>query len=108
MIMSTPKHAASLAILCAGLGAAVALADEPATVTLPVPHSLDKAHAAQLYQRIRTAAEQVCEPVDGKDIPAQRHYRSCVADAIANAVAQVNASELTAIHLADAGGEPRL
>jgi UrcA family protein len=107
--MSTSKHAVTAAIVCAaGLGAALAPADEPASVKLSVPCNLDKAHAAQFYRRIHAAAEEVCAPLDGKDLSFRRLYRSCVSEAVTNAVAQVNSHELTEIHLAETGGNPRL
>jgi UrcA family protein len=109
-IMNTSKHAASLAVVCAaGLVAAVAMADEPApSVTLHVPQPLDKVHAAELYKRIQLAAQQVCEPLDGRELARLQAYKACVTDAVARAVAQVDSSELNAVHLAQASGNPRL
>jgi UrcA family protein len=111
MSTSTSKHAASLAVLCvAGFGAALALADDPPpTVKLQIPHNMDKVHAAQLYRQIQRAAQQVCEPLDGKELERKRLYNSCVARAVADAVAQVRSPQLTTIHLAVTGAEnPRL
>jgi len=108
--MSTSKHAASLAVLCAatvtlglaaGLGARVALADEaPPTVKLSIPHNMDAVHAAQLYRQIQSAAREVCAPMDSKELDMKRQYNACVARAVSNAVAQVRSKQLSAIHLA--------
>ena len=107
--MITSKHA-SLAVLCAaGFGAALALADTPPAVKLQVPHNMDKVQAAQLYHRIQIAAREVCASMENRDLTLKRQYDSCVATAVAKAVAQVRSQELTAIHLAMTGSEnPRL
>lgn len=115
--MSTSKHAASLAVLCAAalpvftLGAAIAQADEPPpSVKLSIPHNMDAVHAAQLYKQIQSAARQVCASLDSKDLDMKHQYNQCVARSVANAVAQVRSKQLNAIHLAaqSATGNPVL
>ena len=49
------------------------------------------AGAAVLYQRIRAAALEVCRPLLERDLTFAAHSRSCVQDAIARAVNEVNA-----------------
>jgi UrcA family protein len=107
--MTHSKHAASLAVLCAASLTATAMASPPASVKVEVPRVVDKAQAARLYHRIRSAAQEVCEPLDSRELARWRAYNRCVDEAVINAVAQVNARELTSIFLAQHGdGHPRL
>jgi UrcA family protein len=46
--------------------------------------------ATVLYTRIRTAAEQVCRPFDGRDLAFKRVKDICMHNAIATAVAKVD------------------
>jgi UrcA family protein len=101
--MMTPKHAASLAVLCAASLTATAVSAAPASVKVPVPRVVDKPQAARLYHRILSAAQEVCEPLDSRELARKRAYNRCVDEAVTNAVAQVNARELTSILLARHG-----
>jgi UrcA family protein len=56
------------------------------------------AGVAVLYQRIRTAALEVCRPLLERDLTFAAHSRSCVQDAIARAVDEVNAPALSLQH----------
>lgn len=59
---------------------------------------LDLAHndgAAVLYARIRTAAHQVCEPLAQAALPSIIEVNHCIADAIHDAVTDVDAPLLT-------------
>jgi UrcA family protein len=58
------------------------------------------AGAKILYQRIRLAANQVCEPV-GHDPVMRESTPTCVSTAIDNAVRKVNAPYLTALRFGD-------
>jgi UrcA family protein len=60
--------------------------------------------AASLYNRIRTASEEVCSPLDHGDLASKMHARSCTHRAIADAVSQVNQPALTAVYNARNGG----
>ena len=53
-----------------------------------------------LYARIKSAARQVCEPINDRDVGASQAARKCVEESIARAVADVNAPALTGYHLA--------
>jgi UrcA family protein len=55
---------------------------------------------AVLYARIRSAAQQVCEPVDARQVQALTISRHCAKQAIARAVRDVNAPMLTTYYLA--------
>ena len=56
------------------------------------------AGAAVLYQRIRAAAREVCRPTSERDLAVAELTRSCVQDAIARAVTEVNAPKLSQYH----------
>jgi UrcA family protein len=55
---------------------------------------------AILYSRIKLAANQVCEPQDGRSMDTMLHIRHCEERAVAKAVTDVNSGELTALHQA--------
>ncbi|HTD74028.1 MAG TPA: UrcA family protein [Steroidobacteraceae bacterium] len=57
------------------------------------------ADVAALFSRIKTAARQVCQPMDVFFLNLARQQYSCSQDAIARAVADVNAPLLTSYSL---------
>ncbi len=65
---------------------------------------------ATLYSRIRSAAKEVCEPIDVVFIKLLRERFDCRKDAVARAVADVNSPALTNYYLAktkNIAGNPR-
>jgi UrcA family protein len=54
-----------------------------------------QAGVATLYSRIRSAARQVCEPMDEISIKLLRARHDCRQDAVARAIADVNSPALT-------------
>jgi UrcA family protein len=58
-----------------------------------------KAGVATLYSRIRSAAHEVCEPLDEVSIKLLRQRFDCRQDAVARAVADVNSPALTSYYL---------
>ncbi|MDB6043877.1 MAG: hypothetical protein JWM63_2428 [Gammaproteobacteria bacterium] len=58
------------------------------------------AGAAVLYARIKSAAAQVCEPVNARALESFLSAKRCTEQSIARAVAYVNAPALTNLHLA--------
>jgi UrcA family protein len=54
--------------------------------------------AEALYWRIQRAARLVCHAPEGRDLPAWQVYHRCYDRAVDNAVEQVGASALTALH----------
>jgi UrcA family protein len=54
--------------------------------------------AKVLYTRIRSAAKQVCAPLESIELTLRRSWQSCVNEAVASAVQHVNAPTLTALH----------
>lgn len=67
---------------------------------------LDLTQAADtrvLYQRLRMASAQVCQPLEGKDLQRQLQYRRCYRNALEGAVASVDNAQLTAFHQSTSG-----
>jgi UrcA family protein len=63
--------------------------------------NLDTAAGAKtLYVRLRHAAKNVCSPVavEPRDLNVYRIWQTCVDDALASAVGQINKPMLTALH----------
>jgi UrcA family protein len=60
--------------------------------------------AKVLYQRLRGAARLVCAPLEGRDLQQDRLHSTCVHDAIASSVAQVNKPLLTQHFVLQHGG----
>jgi UrcA family protein len=93
--------------LCAlgALATANAASDElPARV---VPYGdLDLTHmdgVLTLYRRIHVAARDVCRPQSASDLGAEAFVRNCESQAIAGAVADVNAPLLTNYYIGRTG-----
>lgn len=55
---------------------------------------------ATLYSRLKAAASQVCEPADSRAVDTFIRLRHCKEQAIDQAVAAVNSSQLLSFHLA--------
>jgi UrcA family protein len=53
-----------------------------------------------LYQRIKSAADKVCEHADWRSYETLLHVRGCMKRAIAQAVRDVNSPGLTSLHMA--------
>jgi UrcA family protein len=65
------------------------------------------AGAQMLYKRIQGAANQVCGKADGRDLQAVSAQKACVKRAVSDAVAAVNSTMLTRVHLAKSGSPVR-
>jgi UrcA family protein len=89
---------ATFAAACAA-ATTLAVADDVPTVKLLLWGPVDATHAAFVYERIRSAARQVCEPLESKELTWRRAHDQCVDQAVAQAVAQVNLHALTELHL---------
>jgi UrcA family protein len=91
-----------LAFICAASGAA--LAAEPSQSLTKIVHygdlNLDSEQGAQaLYARLRSAARQVCSPLESAEMSRQRQWEKCFNNAVANAVGQVDKTMLSALHV---------
>jgi UrcA family protein len=58
----------------------------------------------RLYQRILSAAKNVCGPAHGADLGPKAIFAQCVDEAVARAVNDVNQPQLHALHSARIGG----
>jgi UrcA family protein len=94
-LMRTKTRVILLAFLAVAVNS-VAMADgsvnvKSETVRFDDLRLISTVGAAVLYARLRGAAERVCGgPAESAQIAEQRRYRSCVDDALAKAVADVN------------------
>jgi UrcA family protein len=96
-----------LAMLLSSLGAA-ASAGEPGedgvrTVRFADLDLTRSAGVAELYARIKSAAGDACQPVPAREVESVLRSQRCTQQAIARAVAAVNAPELTSYYLAKTG-----
>jgi UrcA family protein len=87
----------------AALSSTVALAADPPTeVSMSVKYVKadlqNPASAEALYHRIQHAARQVCQLPTVREVDLYRLYKACYDRAVDNAVANVDAMELTAVH----------
>jgi UrcA family protein len=80
-----------------------ALAAEPVTYSKTVTYgdlNLDSAQGASvLYARLRHAAQDVCSPLESKELTLRSAWQTCVSNALTSAVAQVNKPNVTALHI---------
>jgi len=67
------------------------------------------AGAEHVYRKIRNAAESACGDYGGwmYDLERQTHMQQCESDAIADAVARINAPELTDVYDMNTQDHPR-
>jgi UrcA family protein len=102
------KSAIRWTLLAVFLGSLSAVATAGARGDEPLTHTVNFADLdltggpgiAALYARIRSAAEQVCGPVDARQLKAFTNFRSCTEQATAHAVRDVNAPMLTSYYVA--------
>lgn len=84
------------ALLLNGLPAVADGLGAPVSVKYSAVDAQTARGAAVLYKRIRTAAESVCSPFDHGDAISMQHMRACVQTLVANAVAKINTTALSA------------
>ncbi|MET0659781.1 MAG: UrcA family protein [Steroidobacteraceae bacterium] len=98
---SAALHTVAMGILALGSLAASA-GDTSQPLQRAVRYGdLDLTHEADakvLYRRIRTAAKEVCPDIEERSIASQIRQRACVRGAVENAVQNVNAPLLSALH----------
>jgi UrcA family protein len=102
---STPRWVARTtlvaAALCAGVFGSSTFAAVPGqTLQQKVSYAdLDLTRPegiAPLYQRIQSAAQNVCAPFESRDLAQRVQWRECVRSSISRAIAEVNVPALTA------------
>ena len=86
-------------------GAQLAAADEAVGTTLSTTVQyaeldLNSPKAVEiLHRRLSRAAEQVCAPLEGRELWRLREHRQCVVSALSQAVERVNRPMLTRYHV---------
>jgi UrcA family protein len=96
-----------LALGCAmGAGTANAETSQPPTIRVSYGDlNLDSREGAKVfYARVRSAAQSVCSPLEGRALSLQRFWHACIDDALAAAVAQVDKPNVTALHNQNVSG----
>jgi UrcA family protein len=100
--MNTVKQIAGFILLVSFTGFVFGAAnsnDPPKRVVSYADLNLShKAGAETLLFRIKSAAREVCEPQLNRELGAGRRYRQCIDEAIARAVADVQAPVLAAVY----------
>lgn len=99
--------AAALTALISSFGAVCHAADVTGVRTAVVKYAdLDVSTsqgAIALYNRIRSASAGVCSPLEQRDLAATLRWKTCMQQAIAGAVANVNRPALSAVFAAKYG-----
>jgi UrcA family protein len=87
-------------VLGAGVASADTVnADAPSRVVRYSTETLTSNDGVQdLYRRIQFAAKQVCPDSFSKDLHANQLVKACREQAVANAIHQINNSQLAALH----------
>jgi UrcA family protein len=92
----------SIVLVGAAMGGTVQAADEPQYDRTTVAYgdlNLDSPQGTKaLYARLRNGAKDVCSSFEGRDSFFERVWRTCIDQAVATAVAQVNSPGLTTLH----------
>ena len=102
-LSTIPVIAASLLSLAFAAHAGPASVNQPQdvlakTVTYGDLNLESEQGAKVLYARLRSAARQVCRPVEGIELSSQRAWSTCVDEAVSSAVIKVNRERVTALH----------
>ena len=100
----TSMLAAGLFALIGAAGDGRALAAEPSQTLTKTVHfgdlNLDTEQGAQtLYVRLRSAAKQVCAPIESIELSRRLVWETCINNAVADAVQQVDKTMLSALHV---------
>jgi UrcA family protein len=90
--------AVTMAAVCAIANAGSPNQSPQRTVSFADLDITHPAGVAVLYQRIRAAAREVCRASIERDLTSAKLSRSCVQDAIARAVDEVNTPTLSQYH----------
>jgi UrcA family protein len=89
-------------LICAASGGALA-AEPPESLTKIVHYgdlNLDSKQGAEaLYARLRSAAKEVCSPLQSIEMSRQHEWKNCFNNALANAVGQVDKTTVSALHV---------
>jgi len=73
--------------------------DVPTKLVRYADLNLNTADGARvLFRRIKSAAAEVCEPLDGRSLARHAIWQKCYERALADAVSQVNQPRVTALY----------
>lgn len=93
---------ASLATFACLMGSGQANADSAQVLTRTVTYdarSLNSEQGARtLYARIRSAAGEVCSPLESRELSRRQIWQSCVHNAVESAVLRVDSPLVSAVH----------
>jgi UrcA family protein len=93
---------ATLVVLACAAGSGPAMAQQAQFLTKTVAYgdlNIDSAQGARtLYARIRYAAQDVCSPLESRELARKRAWQSCVDTALASAVTKINQPMVTALY----------
>jgi UrcA family protein len=110
-IMNTSNFSLSAALAVAALAmtpsfaaAADARAPHEVTVYYDELNMSTERGATALYSRLRAASREVCAPLEGRDLRQRAAFNACYSQALSNAVARVNRTAVTALHVRVAKG----
>jgi UrcA family protein len=122
-VMLMNMHSSRRRVLAAGIVTvfltvpAVSLASSPVYVSADGARSVAVSYstidlttqrgADKLYQRLRYAAREVCEPLDERGVPSLRlAWSACYQQALSSAVAEVDRPLVTALYNNDRRSRP--
>jgi UrcA family protein len=93
---------ASLVTFGSLLGSGQANADSAQVLTKTISYDAATLNSRQgaktLYTRLQFAAQEVCSPLENRDLSRRRVYQSCVDTAVESAVLKVNSPLVSAVH----------
>jgi UrcA family protein len=100
-LQSTASVVATVVLVCAAI-TGTALADQPGeALTRSVTYGdldLESGQGAkELYGRLRSAAQEVCSPLENTDPTHQKLWQNCVDSALVSAVSKINKPLVSAL-----------
>ena len=103
IVMNTIKVSIAAGLLAMALSPSFAAARDASaphevTVRYDELNMASDSAATALYSRLRSASRQVCAPFQGRELRHRAAFKACYAQALSNAVVQVNRTAVTALH----------
>jgi UrcA family protein len=93
---------ASLVTFASLMGSGQANADSAQVLTKTVTYDARTLNSEQgartLYSRLRFAAQEVCSPLEARELSRHRVWQSCVDNSVESAVLKVNSPMVSAVH----------
>jgi UrcA family protein len=102
MNTATKVAFASLLTFACLMGSGRANADSAQVLTKTVTYDARTLSSEQgaktLYARLRFAAQEVCSPLDARELSRHRAWQTCVDRSVESAVLKVNSPMVSAVH----------